>query len=92
MTGDSLGQVASQTLPNLTAVEEASPLPLPLTHRLLASMIGAHRPSVTTALGVLRERGLIDRRRDGTWILHGPPPRELSDLRRAAAVRPSQTS
>jgi thiamine biosynthesis protein ThiI len=28
VTGDSLGQVASQTLPNMTAVEEASPLPL----------------------------------------------------------------
>lgn len=28
VTGDSLGQVASQTLPNLAAVEEASPLPL----------------------------------------------------------------
>jgi DNA-binding transcriptional ArsR family regulator len=65
-------------------------LPLPLTHRLLASMIGAHRPSVTTALGMLRDRGLLDRRRDGTWVLHGPPPRELDDLRRAAAVQPSQ--
>jgi thiamine biosynthesis protein ThiI len=28
VTGDSLGQVASQTLPNMTAVEEASPLPV----------------------------------------------------------------
>jgi thiamine biosynthesis protein ThiI len=28
VTGDSLGQVASQTLPNLAAVEDASPLPL----------------------------------------------------------------
>src|SRR3954451_11895715 len=28
VTGDSLGQVASQTLPNMAAVEEASPLPL----------------------------------------------------------------
>jgi CRP/FNR family cyclic AMP-dependent transcriptional regulator len=60
-------------------------LPLPLTHKLLASMIGAHRPSVTTALGTLRERGALERRRDGAWLLRGPPPRELNDLRRAAA-------
>jgi hypothetical protein len=65
-------------------------LPLPLTHRLLASMIGAHRPSVTTALGTLRDRGLLDRRGDGMWVLHGPPPRELEDLRRAASVQPTQ--
>ena len=64
-------------------------LPLPLTHRLLASMIGAHRPSVTTALGMLRDRGLLDRRRDGAWVLHGPPPTELDDLRRAAAIQPT---
>ena len=28
MTGDSLGQVSSQTLPNMTSVEEASELPV----------------------------------------------------------------
>jgi len=62
-------------------------LPLPLTHRLLASMIGAHRPSVTTALGTLRQRNVLERRRDGAWILRGSPPRELEDLRHAAAVQ-----
>jgi DNA-binding GntR family transcriptional regulator len=61
-------------------------LPLPLTHKLLASMIGAHRPSVTTALGTLRTRGVLERRSDGAWLLRGSPPRELEDLRRAAAV------
>jgi CRP/FNR family transcriptional regulator, cyclic AMP receptor protein len=61
-------------------------LPLPLTHKLLASMIGAHRPSVTTALGTLRTRGVLERRSDGAWLLRGSPPRELDDLRRAAAV------
>jgi CRP/FNR family cyclic AMP-dependent transcriptional regulator len=61
-------------------------LPLPLTHKLLASMIGAHRPSVTTALGTLRERGALERRRDGAWLLHGSPPRVLDDLRRAASI------
>jgi hypothetical protein len=64
-------------------------LPLPLTHKLLASMIGAHRPSVTTALGALRQRGELERRRDGTWLLRGDPPREYEALRDAAAVKPS---
>jgi thiamine biosynthesis protein ThiI len=35
VTGDSLGQVASQTLPNLSVVEQASPLPV---HRPLIGM------------------------------------------------------
>jgi CRP/FNR family transcriptional regulator, cyclic AMP receptor protein len=46
-------------------------IPLNIQHQLLAGLIGAQRPSVTTRLGVLRERGLIERRRDGTWLLPG---------------------
>jgi CRP/FNR family transcriptional regulator, cyclic AMP receptor protein len=44
-------------------------IPLDLQHQLLATLIGAQRPSVTTRLGVLREHGLIDRRPDGTWLM-----------------------
>jgi DNA-binding GntR family transcriptional regulator len=40
-------------------------------------MVGARRPSVTTALGQLMARGAIERRPDGGWILHGQPPRAL---------------
>jgi CRP/FNR family transcriptional regulator, cyclic AMP receptor protein len=47
---------------------------LRLSHRTLAGMIGARRPSVTTALGQLMARGEIDRRDDGEWILLGEPP------------------
>jgi CRP-like cAMP-binding protein len=32
---------------------------LPLTHELLAKLVGAARPSVTTALGRLAEGGLL---------------------------------
>lgn len=46
-------------------------IPLALQHQLIADLIGAQRPSVTTRLGVLRDRGLITRRGDGTWLL--PP-------------------
>ena len=55
-------------------------LELPLSHDLLAQIVSSQRPSVTTALGELRERGRIDRRDDGTWVLYGPPPPELSPL------------
>jgi hypothetical protein len=37
-------------------------------------MVGARRPSVTTALGQLMARGAIERRQDGAWILRGGPP------------------
>lgn len=58
-------------------------LRLPLTHRLLAEMIGAQRPSVTTALGRLRERGVVEQGEDG-WLLHGDPPIEPEDFRSPA--------
>jgi CRP/FNR family transcriptional regulator, cyclic AMP receptor protein len=47
---------------------------LRLPHRTLAGMVGARRPSVTTALGQLISRGDIERRPDGGWILRGQPP------------------
>lgn len=47
---------------------------LRLPHRTLAGMVGARRPSVTTALGQLMARGEIARREDGGWLLRGDPP------------------
>jgi CRP/FNR family transcriptional regulator, cyclic AMP receptor protein len=47
---------------------------LRLPHRTLAGMVGARRPSVTTALGQLMARGAIERRQDGAWVLRGGPP------------------
>src|SRR6188472_3584149 len=54
---------------------------LRLPHRTLAGMVGARRPSVTTALGQLMGRGLIERREDGEWVLRGnaPAPRDVAD-------------
>ena len=49
-------------------------VPLVLTHLQLAQLVGAHRPSVTTALGELVSLGEITRRRDGSWLLHGRRP------------------
>ena len=47
---------------------------LRLSHRTLAGMVGARRPSVTTALGQLMARGDLERRVDGEWLLTGEPP------------------
>jgi CRP/FNR family cyclic AMP-dependent transcriptional regulator len=47
---------------------------LRLPHRTLAGMVGARRPSVTTALGQLIARGEVERRPNGGWILRGAPP------------------
>jgi CRP/FNR family transcriptional regulator, cyclic AMP receptor protein len=65
-------------------------LPISFTHRTLAGMVGARRPSVTTAVGRLSAEGRLERRPDGGWLLPGQPPAELADLRRATELsRPS---
>lgn len=48
-------------------------LPLRLTHQLLGRLIGAQRPSVTSALGRLRRERLVVRQGDGSWLLGGRP-------------------
>lgn len=55
-------------------------LPLRLTHGMLARIVGARRPSVSTALGRLQERGLVVRTAAGEWLLTGEPPDELDGL------------
>ena len=52
-------------------------VPLPLGHQRLADLVGAHRPSVTSALGGLTRRGAISRRVGGDWVLLGRPPEQL---------------
>jgi hypothetical protein len=49
-------------------------LELPLTHHVLGRLVGAQRPSVTTALSDLARRKLVERRDDGAWVLLGEPP------------------
>lgn len=64
-------------------------LPLPLTHKMLGLIVGARRPSVTSALGVLRERGLVDPERTGGYLLSGAPPQDLPLLRGGATRAPA---
>jgi CRP/FNR family cyclic AMP-dependent transcriptional regulator len=61
-------------------------LSLRLPHRTLAGMVGARRPSVTTALGQLLSRGDVERREDGTWLLRGRAP-ERREIHLAVADR-----
>jgi CRP-like cAMP-binding protein len=48
-------------------------VPLQLTHITLADLVGASRPSVSTALAELARGDALERRPDG-WLLHGRPP------------------
>lgn len=54
-------------------------VPLPLTHETIGKLVGARRPSVTTALGVLAKKGLVERT-DSGWLLHGDPADSLPGL------------
>jgi CRP/FNR family transcriptional regulator, cyclic AMP receptor protein len=60
-------------------------LPLKLTHQTLGRLVGAQRPSVTTALKHLADEGRLTRTAERTWLLHGDPPETLEHLRRDTA-------
>ncbi len=57
-------------------------VPLKLTHETFARLVGAQRPSVTTALRQLEQEGLV--RRSAGRLLQGDPPETLA--RRGAGV------
>src|SRR4051794_23802502 len=48
-------------------------VPLVLSHRLIGELVGARRPTVSTALAELARDGQLVRRDDGTWLLTGEP-------------------
>ena len=54
-------------------------VPVPLTHEVVARLVGATRPSVSTALKELADEGLLTRRPGGGFMLHGEPP-EMAQL------------
>lgn len=60
-------------------------VPLRLTHQTLGRLVGAQRPSVTTALKQLAAAGTVTRAEDQTWMLHGDPPDTLERLRDESA-------
>jgi CRP/FNR family transcriptional regulator, cyclic AMP receptor protein len=54
-------------------------LELPLTHEMLAKLVGATRPTVTTALGPLARSGLVEREANG-WRLSRDMAGELERI------------
>lgn len=54
-------------------------VPLRLTHAILADLVSARRPTVSTGLSVLARQGLIEKV-GREWLLHGDPPGELLEL------------
>ncbi|HEX4692648.1 MAG TPA: helix-turn-helix domain-containing protein [Solirubrobacteraceae bacterium] len=61
-------------------------VPLALTHRILGQLVGARRPTVSTALSELAEREELVRRSDGSWLLRGDPPDATTLARRPTAA------
>lgn len=58
---------------------DGTALPLRLTHNVLADLVAARRPTVTSALSDLARRGLVQFKQDG-WLLFGGPPSELLEV------------
>jgi CRP/FNR family transcriptional regulator, cyclic AMP receptor protein len=48
-------------------------IPMTLSHRMLGQLVGARRPTVSTALRQLTSERELIRRDDGTWLLTGAP-------------------
>jgi CRP-like cAMP-binding protein len=60
-------------------------LPVNLSHEIIGTIVGARRPSVTSAVGRLTARGLVARDPAG-WLLLGDPPREIRALHGGGVV------
>ncbi len=65
---------------------EGIAVPLPLSHQRLADLVGAHRPSVTSAMGTMIRSGAVSRRDDAVWMLHKDPPSQLRHHRLISAM------
>lgn len=61
---------------------------LRLTHEALGKLVGARRPSVTTALGQLAAEGLLERVREG-YVLHGDAETAVRRVVGGAADEPA---
>jgi CRP-like cAMP-binding protein len=54
-------------------------LRVPLSHERLARLIHARRPTVTSAMGRLRNMGLVTLRHDGAWLIKDPAVTDNGD-------------
>jgi CRP/FNR family transcriptional regulator, cyclic AMP receptor protein len=62
-------------------------VPLALSHRLIGELVGARRPTVSTALAELAREGQLMRREDGTWLLTGEPISTAASASAAEVIR-----
>ncbi|HEX6459485.1 MAG TPA: helix-turn-helix domain-containing protein [Thermoleophilaceae bacterium] len=67
----------------VAVADEQVVVPVPLTHRVLAAVVGCERSSVAAALGALRRENLVVRTRAG-WMLRGSLPQQVEFLLRQA--------
>jgi CRP/FNR family cyclic AMP-dependent transcriptional regulator len=65
-------------------------VPLALSHRMLGQLVGARRPTISSALGALTATGEVTRRSDGSWLLTGPPV-GAPDAQTARFIMPRRT-
>ena len=65
-------------------------LPLALSHRMLGQLVGARRPTVSTALAELVRSGEVARGECGTWVLTSGPV-GAPDPRAVASVVPRRS-
>jgi CRP/FNR family transcriptional regulator, cyclic AMP receptor protein len=64
-----------------------------VTHKMLGRLVRAQRPSVTASLCELARRGVLTRREDGAWMLHGSADEQLKLLSgRASGADPRRAS
>ena len=71
-------------------------LPLSLSHRMLGQLVGARRPTISTALATLTRAGEVARGEAGTWVLTGrpvgaPDPRAASSVAPRRPMLPKET-
>jgi len=66
-------------------------LSLRLTHETLAKLVGARRPSVTTAMTALARRGWIERTEAG-WVLRGDVDDQIAELVNHSSASMSQAA
>jgi CRP/FNR family cyclic AMP-dependent transcriptional regulator len=70
-------------------------LPLRLSHRMLGHLVGARRPTVSSAVSQLTRDGTLTRRADGSWLLRGDlaspctKPARHVEPRRAVTIPPA---
>ena len=64
-------------------------IPLDLSHQLLGKLVGARRPTVSTALALLANQQRVTRCHDGSWLLHRADARLDEPLEMSFGAQPA---